>query len=41
MVILTDEFYLYTLSFADDQVVFAQDAFDMEFMSKRLSEYYI
>jgi len=34
-----DEFYLYALSF-DTQVVFAQDAYDMEFILKRLNEHY-
>jgi len=35
-----DKFYLYILSFADDQMMFAQDTCDMEFMLKRLNEHY-
>lgn len=35
-----NETYLFTLSFADDQAVFAQDAYDLEFMLKRLYEEY-
>ena len=31
---------LFTLSFADDQVVIAQDSFDLEFMTKRLYQEY-
>lgn len=32
--------HLFTLSFADDQAVFAQDAYDLEFMLRRLYEEY-
>lgn len=35
-----DDFCLFTLSFADDQVVFAQDSYDMEFMLQRLYRQY-
>lgn len=34
------DFSLFTQSFADDQVVFAQDAYDMEFMLQRLYQQY-
>ncbi|XP_044745745.1 uncharacterized protein LOC123307480 [Coccinella septempunctata] len=37
---LTDDTALYTLHFADDQVVIAQDKEDLEFMSRRLFEEY-
>jgi len=39
MRIANDEFYLHSLSFADDQVVFAQDGYDMELILKRLNEH--
>jgi hypothetical protein len=32
--------YLFTLNFADDQVVIAQDHFDLEFMVRRLRKTY-
>lgn len=34
------EHILYSLSFADDQVVIAQDSYDLEFMLNRLHEEY-
>lgn len=37
---MTDEAYLYTLHFADDQVVIAQDRDDLEYMSRKLIEDY-
>lgn len=36
MGILIYEDHLFTLHFADDQIVLAQDAYDLEFMIKRL-----
>lgn len=35
-----NEHFLFTLSFADDQVVLAQDAYDLEFMLRRLNNEY-
>jgi len=32
-----NEFCLYNLNFTDDRMLFAQDAYDAEFMLKRLS----
>ena len=32
--------YLFNLNFADDQVIIAQDAYDLEFMLKRLYKEY-
>jgi Reverse transcriptase (RNA-dependent DNA polymerase) len=37
---INDETTLFTLSFADDQVVIAQDSYDLEFMIKRLYDTY-
>lgn len=37
---LDDEYTVYTLSFADDQVVVAQDIDDIEYMTRKLIEEY-